>query len=306
MSSDAPQGRSTSRQQRLARRGDPLARIVAGLSRWSVWTHVVLGIGAFTVIGLIDRVTGPETSLAVFQLIPLAMLAWFVSRPAAVALATAAGFAWYWDYSPMISSGAGALGVQVWACVSRVGFFMLVVWLVSALRELYDHQRELATTDELTGVANRRALLAAVDREVARGARAGVPISLVYIDADHFKAVNDRLGHAAGDRLLRAVAHTLETTVRRADVVARLGGDEFAVLLPETGPEAAAKVAGKLRNVLAVTARAHDWPVTFSIGVATFTGAPTSAEEMLRRADALQYAAKHGGRDMIVQASVAA
>lgn len=266
---------------------------------------MLMGFSIFTLISIADHVSGPQTSLAVFQLIPLAMVSWFVSRPAGVALAAAAGFAWFWDYNPMIGGDSGT-AVTVWACASRVGFFMLVVWLVSALRELYDQQKMLATTDELTGVANRRAMITAIEREIARSGRAKSAISLVYIDCDHFKLINDRFGHAAGDRLLRTIAHTLETTVRRADLVSRLGGDEFAVLLPESGPEAAAKVAGKLRNVLAIAMQAHDWPVTFSIGVATFVEPAGSAEEMLKRADALQYAAKHGGRDAIVHASVAA
>ncbi len=288
---------------------DPIARVLVRCSAWSRWTHLTISTALVLLTSTLDLVSGRETSLSVFHLLPLSVAAWFVSRRAGVGLAALAGFAWFADGQSGGIGGAGVqgavLGVVIWNCASRVGLFMAAVWLVSAMRELYDQQRELATTDELTGVPNRRALVEAAGREIARAARDASPISLVYIDVDHFKRVNDRLGHAAGDRLLRTIAHTLETACRRADVVARLGGDEFAVLLPQTGPEAAARVAGKLRNVLAVAMQAHEWPVTFSLGVASFTRPPGSAEEMLRKADTLQYAAKNSGRDTLVHAKVA-
>ncbi len=284
---------------------DPVALVFMRLGSWPAWTHAALGLCIAVLIATIDRASGPSTSLAVFQLIPLAMVAWFVSRPVGVALAATAGAAWYWDFSPLLPPGTPA-AIQVWSCVSRVAFFMLVVWLVAALRELYEQQRALATTDDLTGVANRRALLDAITLEISRSGRTRASLSLVYLDCDHFKLINDRFGHASGDKLLRAIAHTLETTVRRNDLVARIGGDEFAVLLPEAGADAALKAAGKIRNVLAIAMQAHDWPVTFSIGVATFPTPPPSAEAMLARADELQYAAKHGGRNGIVQQAVAA
>jgi diguanylate cyclase (GGDEF)-like protein len=282
---------------------DPVARVLVRASAWSCWTHLTIAIALVLTTATLDALSGPATSLFVFQLLPLALASWFVSRRAGVGLAAIAGFAWFADNG---GTGAGPFGVVVWNCVSRVGLFMLSVWLVSAMRELYDYQRDLASTDELTGVPNRRALVEAAAREIARAARESDPISLVYIDVDHFKRVNDKLGHDAGDRLLRTIAHTLETACRRADLVARLGGDEFAVLLPKTGPEAAARVAGKLRNVLAIAMQAHDWPVTVSIGVASFERPPGSAEEMLRKADKLQYAAKHQGRNSVVHARVAA
>jgi diguanylate cyclase (GGDEF)-like protein len=283
---------------------DPVTRVLMHAAGWSKWTHLTVSGALVLTLGLIDTLTGAQTSLAVFHLLPLAMVAWFVSRRWAVGLAAVAGFCWFIDARTTV--GEGAPGVMVWACASRVGFFMLVVWLVSALRELYEQQRALATTDELTGVANRRAFIEAARRESGRASRADSALSVLYLDCDHFKLVNDRLGHATGDRLLRQVAQTLEGACRRSDVVARIGGDEFAVLLPDTAEPAASRVAGKIRNVLAIAMEAHDWPVTFSIGVATFARPPADPEELLRRADALQYAAKHGGRNAIMHATMAA
>jgi len=143
---------------------------------------------------------------------------------------------------------------------------------------------ELATRDTLTGVWNRRRLEEELDWLV-RGERSG---TLLVLDLDGFKQVNDRLGHDAGDELLRRVAHTLSGCVRRADVVARLGGDEFAVLLTGAAPDEADRVAEKIRAAVAAV-----WPMGIrggvSIGIAP---AGSGAADALQRADRAMYAAK--------------
>jgi diguanylate cyclase (GGDEF)-like protein len=120
---------------------------------------------------------------------------------------------------------------------------------------------------------------------------------VLYLDLDNFKAVNDRFGHSTGDELLRTVADTIRTRLRRVDSVARLGGDEFAVLLPETGAEAARGVVEQVRGALGDAMRTHGWPVTVSIGALTCVTAPESADALIRRADDLMYAVKHGDKD---------
>jgi diguanylate cyclase (GGDEF)-like protein len=118
------------------------------------------------------------------------------------------------------------------------------------------------------------------------------------MDLDQFKAVNDSLGHAVGDRLLCVVAEALKAHSRAADTVARMGGDEFAVLLPETNLEGAKAFLEGLRARLLQAMRANRWPVTFSIGSVTFSRA-VPAEEMIRRADVLMYAVKQRKKDAI-------
>lgn len=112
--------------------------------------------------------------------------------------------------------------------------------------------------------------------------------------------MNDRFGHATGDELLRTVADTIRTRLRRVDSVARLGGDEFAVLLPETGAEAARGVVEQVRGGLADAMRTHAWPVTVSIGALTCVTAPESADALIRRVDDLMYAVKHGDKDGVM------
>ncbi len=138
--------------------------------------------------------------------------------------------------------------------------------------------------------------------EIKRAGRYEHPFSLAYFDLDNFKAVNDRRGHAEGDRLLRAAAQAIFGSVRTTDLMARMGGDEFAVLMPETGPEAAMSVQPE--NVAALQDKVgSSYPdVTISVGLVTWLSPPASTDEMVRKADELMYAAKEGGRNCFKQA----
>lgn len=289
----------------VQRTRDPLHAAIAAASKWSRTRHVAISLIVMITISAIDLTTGPYMSLGVFQLIPLGLVGWFVSRRWAVALATIAGATAYLDARQLLAEDLPS-AVFVWNCVSRVGLFLAVAWMVSALRSMYDHQRTLAETDDVTGMPNRRAFAGACEREIARAARTREPLSVIYLDADHFKSINDRYGHATGDRLLRIVAGVLSVNSRRSDFVARLGGDEFVVLLPGTDLDGAGLVADKFKLLLNESMMREKWPVTFSMGVATFTKPPENADDLIRKADALQYAAKHGGRNAIVNEHIAA
>jgi diguanylate cyclase (GGDEF)-like protein len=281
---------------------DPLHAALGAAASWSRLTHLAVGFGSVGLLAIADVASGPHISLAVFYLVPLAMVGWFTNRPWSVALATLAGFAWFMDFRPLLPVEIPT-AVIVWACCGRVGMCLSLAWLIGALREMYDQQRTLAATDDVTGIPNRRSFIDITERELARCTRSKRPISVIYLDADRFKAINDQFGHAEGDRLLRVVAETLTTHCRKTDAFARLGGDEFAVLLPETDGEGSRKVADKLRTLLHAAMTLNRWPVTFSMGVATFEKPPVDADHLLRAADELQYSAKHGGRDGIVAAA---
>jgi diguanylate cyclase (GGDEF)-like protein len=134
---------------------------------------------------------------------------------------------------------------------------------------------------------------------IERARRDRQPTSIAYIDCDDFKRINDRFGHSTGDQLLKVVAATLMERVRKSDVVARLGGDEFAVLLPETPSQSAQEVIQGLKTGLLDRMQTHAWPVTFSIGVATFVTPPTTLNEMIELSDTLMYTVKRAGKNMI-------
>ena len=180
-----------------------------------------------------------------------------------------------------------------------------------ALQAANEELQRLSQTDGLTRLANRRQFDRALSREHARHLRTGAPLSVLMIDIDHFKRVNDHYGHAIGDDYLRAVARALERDVARAtDLVARYGGEEFVCLLPDTDLESACAVAEHVRagvealhlpNVQADIAH-----LTVSVGVATLAGGGHTAQELVVSADTQLYAAKQAGRNRVCAAQLAA
>lgn len=159
---------------------------------------------------------------------------------------------------------------------------------------------ELAQTDLLTGLANRRAFLKRLTMNFAACLRGAPPFAVLYLDIDNFKDVNDTLGHAMGDLLLKEVVGRLRSAVRTIDLVARFGGDEFAILLPEvTDPETAGDLAGRIGKLLSVpfNIKGHKVRITSSIGIAMFSPDAASPEAMMMQADLALYGAKDEGRD---------
>lgn len=187
----------------------------------------------------------------------------------------------------------------------------LATWLASqasiALENarLHNTIQRQATTDDLTGLVNRRRFLEALDGEIVRAEGLGTTVSIVLVDLDNFKLVNDRFGHQAGDELLRQFAARALAHLRDVDVAGRLGGEEFAVVVPETPAAGAAAVAERLRrslSALPLPAGAQSALVTASFGVAERL-AGEGGSDLLRRADAALYEAKREGRNRVVVAA---
>lgn len=166
--------------------------------------------------------------------------------------------------------------------------------------EMEEKLRHAATTDELTGLLNRRAFLAALDTEITRSQRSGAPLALALIDLDHFKSVNDRFGHAGGDEVLRRFADTARETMRAGDVVGRLGGEEFAVMMTDTDQVQSGIAGERLRDAIAkrriVLSTGALVPVTISVGVAHYHGGE-ERDRLIIRADEALYDAKDSGRN---------
>ena len=189
----------------------------------------------------------------------------------------------------LFTSLAGAAVLSVSATVNRTHVERHEAALMAALADL-------ASTDELTGCAVRRVLRQRADEEIERALRSGSPMSLLMIDVDRFKAVNDSYGHVVGDRVLADIGAILLGNVRTFDVASRMGGDEFALLLPETDAGAAVVVAERIAADLAAGAEV---PVTLSIGVSTLDPSSPTVEHLFDEADMALYQVKRGGRDAI-------
>ena len=189
------------------------------------------------------------------------------------------------------------------------GVFIVLSWLLAfTLQDKVRAQAELvrlAATDPLTGLSNRRVLDTRLDEEWRRARRNGSPMSVLFVDVDHFKLFNDTYGHAAGDEVLTAVSECIESAVRRpVDLVARYGGEEFAVVLPDTSEAGASLVAEKIRrNVQAMHldhGRSDHGTVTVSVGCATcLPSRGGSALDLMAAADQQLYAAKSAGRNQV-------
>lgn len=162
----------------------------------------------------------------------------------------------------------------------------------------------LATTDSLTGVANRRAFMQRLESEVTRARRYRIPLALIMYDLDHFKRVNDTYGHAIGDAVLKDVTRLVKTNLRAVDVVARWGGEEFMILAPQSDVEGARRLANKLRTVIASRVFASVQTVTASFGVAGFEP-HDGATSLLKKVDDALYKAKEKGRNRIEVISTA-
>ena len=181
--------------------------------------------------------------------------------------------------------------------------------LQDRLRENYRRSLSLALTDELTGLYNRRYVLAHLNELLARMPETAASTAVMMFDIDHFKQVNDRSGHSAGDDVLRELAERALRQVRSVDLVARVGGEEFVVVMPETNMAGATVVADRMRLAVAdepfVIGSGKKLQVTISIGVAITAAGDESLDALLKRADDALYAAKNGGRNRVIAAAPA-
>lgn len=202
-------------------------------------------------------------------------------------------------------------GMLILYVLLHVGVVASVAAISSALAQQAEHtigglhrqaeqMSKLAHTDPLTGLANRRHLFERLESEFARAQRYRRPFTLLYIDLDGFKSINDRFGHLFGDEILRGSALSMQAVLRSTDLLARIGGDEFAVLMPETSLSGADYVVGKLRKALAAYSRQLSPtlpPLTLSVGIGEIGERDEAIEDILARADKAQYLAKSSGKD---------
>ena len=260
------------------------------------WT--VAGVLTVGLLGILDYATGNELTLSLFYLIPVVLVTWGVDRKMGLFMS--------------VISGLTLLGAEIAAgqtyshpifyllnTLLRTLFYVVVVYLVDELQKSRKEERLAARTDFITGAVNARYFNELLQMEISRIRRYPHPITLVYIDVDNFKLVNDLFGHSIGDEVLRCIALALKSQLRNTDTVARLGGDEFVMLLPSTRQPEARVVVSKVYASLIETMRRKNWPVTFSMGAVTCEFSPYSAEQLVNMADELMYEVKNSTKNNI-------
>ena len=274
------------------------------LQRRSKLELIVIAVVLIALPSYLTLITGGTISFSIFYLAPVALLSWYMGTVEGILASIISAAAWL--RADVVAAGSSNLMARYWNAVVLFGFFLITALILSRLKAAYLQEQELSRVDFLTGVPNGRAFRQVAEMEKHRVRRYRHPLTLAYLDIDNFKVVNDHYGHQTGDVLLVWVARSIKRNLRATDFVARVGGDEFAILLPETGAEAGQFVLYKLQRVLIDLAKQNAWPVTFSIGAATFVAEPDSLDEMIQSADELMYSAKRNGKNRIAQAVVGA
>ncbi len=287
---------ATRRPGDVGRRGSGRLNLLAGiwsaLSRLSPRRHMVLFVCLVALVAWIDLVTGEQISVSIFYTGPIFLLTWFVSRRAGVAGAFLCA-----GVRLALALGAGTSVprlIAVWNTDVELGLFLLCAFAFGTLKEALDRDQARSRTDELTGVASRRAFFDRLELEIERSRRDGSAMTLAYVDLDDFKAINDRHGHAAGDAVLRRIARLILDWLRETDFVARIGDDEFAILLPRTDAEAGRRLLTELSSRLLEAGEGE--ALSLSVGAICFGPTEDDIDVLLGRADAQMHRVKSEGK----------
>jgi diguanylate cyclase (GGDEF)-like protein len=244
-------------------------------------------------IGFGDYWAGADIGLSIFYLIPISLATWFAGFRSGLITSLLSALIWFG--AKWAAEDTFVLITSLWNTGIRLAFFIIIVVQQNTLKREQVRSRR----DPLTGAGNRRHFRENAGRELDRAKRYSRPFTVVYMDLDNFKKVNDTYGHDVGDTLLRIVTAILINNVRSTDTIARLGGDEYALLLPETGADEAKRAMQKIHAKLLIAMQRKNWPVTFSVGVATFETPPESVESMIKAVDDLMYSAKKSGKNQV-------
>ena len=276
-----------------------LYRSLLYLEKQSTPVLALISLCLVAVLGLLDYLSGFELSFSFFYLIPVGIAAWGIGQNAGMAVSGLSAIVWAVS-NRFAGEDYSSIFVFIWNALTRLGFFGVVTTLLHTLRLVIKEEQTLASTDPLTGALNRRSFYEIINTKVLQATIQHSPYTIVYIDLDNFKRINDQIGHTVGDAVLRTVVDTLQGSIRSKDFLARLGGDEFALLLTETDELEAKKVVERLQANLLAAMHAQDWNVTFSIGVLTFFSSLPNVNKMIGMTDQLMYQVKSRNKNGII------
>ncbi len=284
-------GEDIGRRGRAASMNSWIRKYLAGRSSTQMMALSGILIAA---IGAADYLTGYHLSFGLFYVAPVFLLSWYGSRTVGILGASLCAITWLFADSYTAPPEIDSV-ILAWNTVIRFGFFVIIAFLLASLRAAYARETALARTDALTGLTNSRAFRESAAQELLRARRASYPLTMLYLDLDNFKRLNDRFGHAAGDEMLREFAKALRGAVRATDLVGRIGGDEFVVLLPNTTELQGEVVIAKIRYVLQQSPRFVQHGISASIGAVTAIDPPSTIDDFIASADAIMYEMKRAG-----------
>lgn len=265
------------------------------LKKLSRSSKVLLFSGLLAVvvlIGVIDYATGAELAFSVFYLFPVGIAAWYIGLEAGISLSIVSALAWYIADTLARTTPYENPFIPAWNTGVRLMTFLIATVLFYVLRSTLEREAQNARIDPLTGAPNTRAFYEAAEMQISMLKRYQRPFSILYLDIDDFKELNDTHGHSAGDSALKTVVDTFRQNLRGGDIIARLGGDEFVILLTEADARAAEIVSSRVQSAIR-----SKLTLTCSMGVITCVSPPRSVDELVRKADNLMYEAKRLGKD---------
>lgn len=267
------------------------------LDGWRVKLGVAAAAIAFIAfIAVIDYMTNNQTAITLFYAVTIVAVVWlswgYVAILAALLCGTLGCAIAHISSSPCSVTSS----TRAW---TQSSFYLIFTFALLALKYMQVQLKGISTMDPLTDLANSRYFLDVGAKELARAHRYKRAFSIIYIDIDDFRVINDSLGHQVGDGLLREIAKMAKLIIRKSDTVARLGGDEFALLLPETGEVAAKAAVARIIKRLSEIKAPDSRQITFSVGVITNTGQPGDFEDIVNIAKNLMHEVKHGGKNSV-------
>ncbi|MFK7768194.1 MAG: GGDEF domain-containing protein [Mariniblastus sp.] len=249
-------------------------------------------------VGILDHTIGDEHVLAMFYLPIICFLTIRISLNSALSVSIVCAIVWLVDDIVLESAEQPTRGEILAASIHFLCFSVIATFLFR-LAQALEKEKRLARYDHLTGLPNMHAFNEQADELLAGQPPGTTPTSIAFIDCDNFKTVNDTLGHNEGDNLLVAVGKVLNESTRDGDCVSRYGGDEFVILLSNTGKEKAFEILTRIKQSLDQSMLQNYWPVTFSMGIATFLSPTDSIESAIHKADEMMYERKRHNKNGI-------
>ena len=258
----------------------------------------LLSVFAIAFISVTISLANNHVDLRLLFVIPVLLASWYGGRKTGATIALLSAIALLTTNFSLHFYNVNAISAAYDLLVALLVYLFISI-IVTNFRNVHSVEIVAADTDTLTGVSSSRKFYADLENEINRSRRYGHPFSLVYLDVDDFKKINDTLGHPIGDELLIRLSKSLQTSLRATDIIARIGGDEFVCLLPETEHIAAKSALLKAEKALKGSMEKYGWDVSFSIGVITFEKPPDDAGQAVKLVDDLMYKVKRGSKNDI-------